>query len=129
MSDVRARQAALDALDGNCGAVVARDPRTGAVLGMASSPSYDASIVERHSGEIARRARNVNCSPGAPLINRATSGLYTPGSTFKVVTAAAALDSGKFTPDSSFVDPGYCTEYGKQVSHFADEGGTDVLVL
>jgi len=125
--DSKAQHAALDALDGNCGAVVALDPRTGAVLVMASSPSYDPNLVERHFGEIARRARNVNCSPGAPLINRATSGLYTPGSTFKVVTAAAALDSGKFTPDSSFVDPGYCTEYGKKVSNFADQSGPEVF--
>ena len=125
--DSKAQQAALDALDGNCGAVVALDPRTGAVLVMASSPSYDPNLVERHFGEIARRARNVNCSPGAPLINRATAGLYTPGSTFKVVTAAAALDSGKFTPDSSFVDPGYCTEYGKKVSNFADQSGPEVF--
>ena len=125
--DSKAQHAALDALDGNCGAVVALDPRTGAVLVMASSPSYDPNLVERHFGEIARRARNVNCSPGAPLINRATAGLYTPGSTFKVVTAAAALDSGKFTPDSSFVDPGYCTEYGKKVSNFADQSGPEVF--
>ena len=69
----------------------------------------------------------MNCSPGAPLINRATAGLYTPGSTFKVVTAAAALDTGKFTPDSTFDDPGYCTEYGKKVSNFADQSGPEVF--
>jgi peptidoglycan glycosyltransferase len=125
--DPKAQQAALDALGDNCGAVVALDPRTGAVRVMASSPSYDPNLVERHFGEIARRARNVNCSPGAPLINRATAGLYTPGSTFKVVTAAAALDSGKFTPDSSFDDPGYCIEYGKHVSNFADQDGPEVF--
>jgi penicillin-binding protein A len=51
------------------------------------------------------------------LYNRATQGLYPPGSTFKTVTAAAALDSGKFTPDSRFYDPGYCTEYGQKVSN------------
>ena len=48
-------------------------------------------------------------------MNRATQGLYPPGSTFKIVTAAAALESGKYTPESSFYDPGYCTEYGKPV--------------
>jgi penicillin-binding protein A len=125
--DAKAQQAALDGLDGNCGAVVALDPRTGAVLVMASSPSYDPNLVERHFGAIARRAANVSCSPGAPLINRATSGLYTPGSTFKVITAAAALDTGKFTPDSSFDDPGYCIEYGKKVSNFADQSGPEVF--
>ena len=125
--DSKAQKAALDALGDNCGAVVALDPRTGAVLVMASSPSYDPNLVERHFGLIARRAANVNCSPGAPLVNRATAGLYTPGSTFKVVTAAAALDSGRFTPDSSFDDPGYCIEYGKKVSNFADQSGPEVF--
>jgi peptidoglycan glycosyltransferase len=125
--DSKAQQAALDALDGNCGAVVALDPTTGAVLAMASSPSYDPNLVERHFSAIARRASNVNCSPGAPLINRATTGLYTPGSTFKVITAAAALDTGAFTPDSTFVDPGYCTEYGKKVSNYADQSGPEVF--
>ena len=97
------------------------------MLVMASSPSYDPNLVERHFGAIARRATNVNCSPGAPLINRATSGLYTPGSTFKVITAAAALDTGAFTPDSTFLDPGYCTEYGKKVSNYADQSGPEVF--
>jgi penicillin-binding protein A len=125
--DSKAQQAALDALDGNCGAVVALDPRTGAVLVMASSPSYNPNLVEGRFAEIARRARNVNCSPGAPLINRATAGLYTPGSTFKVITSAAALDTGTYTPDSSFNDPGYCIEYGKKVSNFADQSGPEVF--
>jgi penicillin-binding protein A len=107
--------------------VVALDPRTGAVLVMASSPSYNPNLVEGRFAEIARRARNVNCSPGAPLINRATAGLYTPGSTFKVITSAAALDTGTYTPDSSFNDPGYCIEYGKKVSNFADQSGPEVF--
>jgi peptidoglycan glycosyltransferase len=49
------------------------------------------------------------------LLNRATQGLYAPGSTFKTVTAAAALDAGIYKPDSPFFDPGYCTEYGQKV--------------
>ena len=55
----------------------------------------------------------------------ATAGLYTPGSTFKVITAAAALDTGTFKPDSTFDDPGYCIEYGKKVSNFADQSGPE----
>jgi peptidoglycan glycosyltransferase len=69
--------------------------------------------VERHFGRITSRPGP--CRPASPLLNRATDGLYTPGSSFKVVTAAAALDTGRFTPGSPFFDPGYCIEYGKRV--------------
>ena len=123
----KAQRTALDALDRSCGAAVALEPSTGRVLVMASSPSYDPNLVEGRFGTIARRAQGFNCSPPAPLLNRATDGLYTPGSTFKVVTAAAALDTGTFRPDSSFDDPGYCIEYGKKVSNFADQSGPEVF--
>jgi penicillin-binding protein A len=122
-----AQRAALTALNHNCGAAVAIEPSTGRVLVMASSPSYDPNLVEGHFGAIARRAQGFNCSPPAPLVNRATDGLYTPGSTFKVITAAAALDTGTFKPDSTFDDPGYCIEYGKKVSNFADQSGPEVF--
>ncbi len=125
--DSRAQQAALTALGHNCGAAVAIEPATGRVLVMASSPSYDPNLVEGRFGAIARRAQGFNCSPPAPLVNRATAGLYTPGSTFKVITAAAALDTGTFQPDSTFDDPGYCIEYGKKVSNFADQNGPEVF--
>jgi peptidoglycan glycosyltransferase len=125
--DSKAQRAALDALGKNCGAAVAIEPSTGKVLVMASSPSYDPNLVERHFSAIARRAQGYSCSPAAPLVNRATDGLYTPGSTFKVLTAAAALDSGTYTPDSTFDDNGYCIEYGKRVSNFADQSGPEVF--
>ncbi|HJW67211.1 MAG TPA: penicillin-binding protein 2 [Gaiellaceae bacterium] len=104
---------AMRELAGKCGSVVALDPRTGKVLVMASRPTYDPNLVEKDFARI----NNIRaaCRPAAPLLNRATDGLYTPGSTFKVVTASAALDSGRFTPQSRFFDPGYCIEYGKQV--------------
>jgi peptidoglycan glycosyltransferase len=111
-----AQQAALDALGTRCGAVVALEPSTGRVLVLASSPTYDPNLVERNFSAIERI--KADCPNAAPLLNRATSGLYAPGSTFKVLTAAAALDSGKFTPDSTFYDPGYCIEYGKRVNNF-----------
>ena len=63
------------------------------MLVMASSPTYDPNLVERHFGADRARRRSANCGRAAPLVNRATDGLYIPGSTFKVVTAAAALDS------------------------------------
>jgi penicillin-binding protein A len=98
-------------LRGKCGAVVALDPATGRVLVMATSPTYNPNLIETRFG-LATRTR-LPC--GAPLVDRATVGKYPPGSTFKMVTAAAALDTGRFTPDSPFYDPGYCEEYGKRV--------------
>jgi penicillin-binding protein A len=104
---------AMQQLAGKCGSVVAIDPRNGKVLVMASRPTYDPNLVEKDFARI-NNIRAV-CRPAAPLLNRATDGLYTPGSTFKVVTASAALDSGRFTPSSRFDDPGYCIEYGQKV--------------
>jgi penicillin-binding protein A len=106
-----AQALALRLLRGKCGAVVALDPSTGRVLVMATSPTYNANLIEKRFGVATRTS--LPC--GAPLVNRATVGKYPPGSTFKMVTAAAALDTGRFTPNSHFYDPGYCEEYGKQV--------------
>jgi peptidoglycan glycosyltransferase len=106
-----AQALALRLLRGKCGAVVALEPSTGRVLVMATNPTYNANLIEKRFGVATRT--NLPC--GAPLLNRATVGKYPPGSTFKMVTAAAALNTGRFTPDSPFYDPGYCEEYGKQV--------------
>jgi penicillin-binding protein A len=108
-----AQRVALNALGGKCGAVVAIEPKTGRVLVSASSPTYDPNLIEGNY-ELASRPK-FGCPP---LLNRAAAGLYTPGSTFKVVTAAAALDSRRFTPDSTFNDPGYCIEYGDRVNNY-----------
>ncbi|MBS1869798.1 MAG: penicillin-binding protein 2 [Actinobacteria bacterium] len=96
--DPQAQRVATDQLaaTGSPGAVVALDPRTGAVLAMASSPGYDPNGLGR-SGVF--RALN-SAGSGAPLLDRATQSSYAPGSTFKVLTAAAAIDSGRYTPDS-----------------------------
>jgi peptidoglycan glycosyltransferase len=114
--DLGAQRVALDALGSKCGAVVALDPRSGKVLVMASSPTYNPNLVENDFEKIDRI--RADCRPAAPLLNRATQGLYAPGSTFKVVTASAALESNRFEPDSTFYDPGYCTVYGKRVNNF-----------
>ena len=114
--DLDAQEVALDELGTRCGAVVALDPRTGKVKVMASSPSFDPNLVEESYQRISRIT--ADCTPAAPLLNRASAGLYVPGSTFKVITASAALESKKFTPESSFYDPGYCTVYGKRVNNF-----------
>ena len=84
---------------------------------MASSPGFDPNLIEKPPGYAKIQATKSPCppEPASPLLNRATQGLFPPGSTFKTVTAAAALDDGVYTPDSTFDDPGYCTEYGKKV--------------
>jgi peptidoglycan glycosyltransferase len=114
--NMNGQRAALEALGSTCGAVVALDPRTGRLRVMVSSPSYNPNDVESSYRRIEKI--RADCTPASPLLNRATQGLYPPGSTFKVVTASAALDSGKFTPSSTFDDPGYCTVYGKRVNNF-----------
>ncbi len=114
--DVNGQKTALEALGSRCGSVVVIDPRTGRLRVMVSSPSYNPNDVEANFDHIS--AIRADCTPASPLLNRASQGLYPPGSTFKVVTASAALDSGKFTETSSFYDPGYCTVYGKRVNNF-----------
>ncbi len=112
----RAQRAAQNALGRRCGAVVALDVRTGKVLAMYSSPTYDPNLVEDNFDQVT--GVRADCRRPDALLNRATAGLYAPGSTFKVVTASAAIDSGRYTPDSSFVDPGYCEVYGKRVNNY-----------
>ncbi|MBM3678440.1 MAG: penicillin-binding protein 2 [Actinobacteria bacterium] len=111
-----AQRAALRALGTRCGAVAAIDPRSGRLLVLASSPTYNPNLVERKY-ELIGKIR-ADCEPASPLLNRATQGLYPPGSTFKVVTMAAALESKRWTPESEFDDPGYCIAYGKRVNNF-----------
>ena len=114
--DPKTQTTAVRQLFGKCGAAVAIEPQTGKILALASAPTYDPNKVETNFSALTR-IRTPGCTFAAPLLNRATQGLYPPGSTFKVVTAAAALDSHAFTPDSTFYDPGYCVEYGKRVSN------------
>lgn len=118
--DLRAQRAALQGLAGRCGAVAALEPDTGRVLALVSSPSYDPNLVEGRFGQIERI--QAPCRPASPLLNRSTAGRFIPGSTFKVVTAAAALDTGTYNPESEFDDPGFCTLFGQRVFNFADQG-------
>lgn len=114
-----AQALALHELAGRCGAVVALNPKTGAVYAMASSPTYNQNLISQPNGLTAIGKIRGTCGDGSALVNNATQGLYPPGSTFKLVTASAALDTGKFTPTSGFYDPGYCVEYGKKVYNSA----------
>jgi peptidoglycan glycosyltransferase len=114
--NARAQRVALRALGPRCGGVVAIDPQTGAVLVMASSPTFDPNLAEGHFNRMLRA--RAQCAKPDPVFNRATAGAFVPGSTFKVVTASAALESGRWNMNSTFVDPGYCEEYGKRVNNF-----------
>jgi len=103
----KTQQAADKALGKQRGAVVALDPRTGAILAMVSHPQYDPTTLSGHNlGSVAKAWTKLNADPGRPAVNRAIGGdLYPPGSTFKLVTAAAALSSGKFTEESQIPGP------------------------
>ncbi|MBE3575424.1 MAG: penicillin-binding protein 2 [Firmicutes bacterium] len=115
--DGRVQQAAEQALDEQlkalretgcphayAGAVVALDPNTGAILAMASRPAYDPNKFVR--GVSAAYWNALSANPYHPFQNRVTQGTYAPGSTFKVVTLAAALEYGKTKPDELFFDGG-----------------------
>ncbi|MGH2978283.1 MAG: peptidoglycan D,D-transpeptidase FtsI family protein [Solirubrobacterales bacterium] len=91
--DPAAQRTAIDALGGRAGAVVALEPATGRVRTMVSVPAYDPNSVPERFSDLRR-------APGSPLLNRSVQSGYPPGSTFKVVTATAALDSGRYTPQS-----------------------------
>jgi peptidoglycan glycosyltransferase len=112
-----AQRLAQQLLGNRCGAVVAMNPRTGEVYVMASSPTYNPNWISAKGGYAKILKRRGACGDASALVNNGTAGLYTPGSTFKLVTAAAALDTGTYKPSSTFYDPGYCVEYGKKVSN------------
>ncbi len=97
----RIQQAAWDAMQQDCGgppckgAVVALEPSTGRILAMVSSPSYDANLLSSHDPDVQAQAwQKLRDDPNNPLTNRAISETYPPGSTFKVITTAAALQAG-----------------------------------
>ena len=91
--DPAAQRTAIQGLAGRRGSIVALDPESGAVKVMVSIPDFDPNSIPRQFSQLNRDA-------SSPLFNRATQARYPPGSTFKVVTAAAALDSGRYTPGS-----------------------------
>jgi peptidoglycan glycosyltransferase len=98
--DPAVQAAAMAGLEGVTGAVVALDPKTGAILGMASTPTYDPGLVAGHDPEVIRQ--NMEAITGAdpdPRMNRAIEDNYQVGSIFKVIVAAAALEDG-YTPES-----------------------------
>ncbi len=108
------QKVAQSALGSQVGAIVALDPSTGAIIAAASAPSYDPATIDTSFARLSKDA-------GAPLLSRVTQGLYPPGSSFKVVTATAALNLGKVTPTTSFDDTGTYAIYGGKVTNYHGE--------
>lgn len=105
--DPVAQQAAYDALGDQQGAVVAIEPATGKILALVSKPGFDPNVLAAHDGNAVEQAYQALVDdPRRPLQNRAIAGdLNPPGSTFKVVVTAAALESGSMTAESAFANP------------------------
>ncbi|GAA3696480.1 penicillin-binding transpeptidase domain-containing protein [Terrabacter ginsenosidimutans] len=102
--DPKAQAAADKALGDSKGAVVALDPKTGAILAMVSHPSYDPNPLSSHDLNKASKAWQVlSNDKDKAYLNRTINGVYPPGSTFKVVTAAAALENGVVSDENSTV--------------------------
>jgi penicillin-binding protein A len=100
---------------------VVLDPRSGAVLALASTPGFDPNALDRDWNRL-------RTDPASPLLDRSTSGLYPPGSTFKIVTAADALAAETVTPATTFVDTGGFTVGGFTVRNDESEAtGTQDL--
>ena len=113
------QQAAQDALEGYSGACVVMDPKTGAILGMASSPTYDASDVESILS---------SDSNSSALFNRATQALYSPGSTFKIVSLTSALENNVATESSVFSAPSTIEIGGGQVTNHSSASYGDITL-
>ncbi|GAA1260130.1 penicillin-binding transpeptidase domain-containing protein [Kitasatospora nipponensis] len=116
--DPKVQKAAYDGLGTKKGAAVAIDPRTGAILALVSTPSYDpASFAGNSTSVDTKNRQNLLNDPNKPLLDRALSETYPPGSTFKLITAATAFETGKYqspddqtdTPDH-YILPGTSTE-------------------
>jgi peptidoglycan glycosyltransferase len=125
--DPAAQQAAYDGLKGlgnNIqGAAVAIEPSTGKILAMVSSPSYNPNRLASHDfTEVGRYKQRLEKNPLSPLNNRAIEEVLPPGSTFKLVTAAAALDSGKYNPDTK-VPGGAALDLPQTSTDLVNDGG------
>lgn len=115
--DSRIQRAAEQALAGRVGAIVALDPRSGAVLAWASAPTFDNTNIQA-----AIEAANANGGADTSMYDRATLALYTPGSTFKVLTLASALENGLATLDTTYDSPGRMEIGGADVVSIGERG-------
>ncbi|MCW2526902.1 MAG: pbpA [Pseudonocardiales bacterium] len=103
--NLAAQAAAYTAMAGRRGAVVAIDPSTGAILAAVSTPSFDPALLSSHDPDAIEKAyKSLSADPNNPLLNRALNQTYPPGSVFKIVVAAAALQNGR-TPTTVLSAP------------------------
>lgn len=105
--DFNIQKAAWEAIEGRAGSVVVMNPQDGSILAMASSPSFDPNMF--HEGISNEVWRKLQANPFAPLSNKAISGQYPPGSTYKLIVAAAALEEGIITPETRIFCDGFFT--------------------
>lgn len=115
--DSRIQRAAEQALAGRVGAIVALDPRSGAVLAWASAPTFDNTNIQA-----AIEAANASGGADTSMYDRATLALYTPGSTFKVLTLASTLENGLATLDTTYDSPGRMKIGGADVVSIGERG-------
>ncbi len=124
--DLRLQQVAESLLGPESGAIVALDPRNGDVLAMASRPGFDPNVLSREL--TAKQWADIVQDEGRPLNNRATQGQYPPGSTFKIVMAAAALETNTVSPSSTVrCTGGY--QFGNRLYHDWKAGGHGIIEL
>ncbi|MEU8512690.1 penicillin-binding protein 2 [Kitasatospora sp. NPDC048722] len=94
--NAKAQKAAWDGLGNKKGAAVALDPKTGAILALVSTPSYDPGTISGSEDSDSKSWTDLNADPNKPMLNRALKETYPPGSTFKLVTATAAFENGLY---------------------------------
>jgi peptidoglycan glycosyltransferase len=128
--DIELQEIAQEALGENRGAIVLLDTRTGAILAMASAPRFDprpmvfdpaAADWERERDRITAYWKGLLSSPDTPLVDRAVAGLYPPGSTFKTLTAAIALETDVATPSTHIPCPNELVVTGHTIVNFMDD--------
>ncbi|PIW21960.1 MAG: cell division protein FtsI [Candidatus Aquicultor secundus] len=109
--NIELQRTAMRALGSKKGAIVALNPKTGAVLALASRPSYDPNEVDSHWAELSK-------NPDGVMLNRALQGRFTPGSSFKIITAAAALQDNVTTVDKIYDASSTVKIYGGKVTNY-----------
>ncbi len=119
--DSNLQETAWESLGDNKGAIVVIDPKSGAIKALVSKPSYDPNTINE-------LWKDISTDDDSPLLNRATLGLYPPGSTFKIITAGAGLALDVVEPDTKFKSPGELSVGGGTVENYAGTSNRSLTV-